>query len=87
MAPVTFSELRDDRGRFDARFQDLPILTRNLIMNRYRDDPAYMKQSYRRGTDLASNTQSSPDICSWIYKTSAYDSITVQINTKELGGY
>lgn len=48
MAQVTFSELRDDRVRFDASFQDLPILTRNLIMNRYREDPACMKQSYAK---------------------------------------
>lgn len=83
MAPITFSELRDDRARFNTRYQDLPILTRNLIIHRYKNDWTCLKHSYREGTDLASNIQPSPDILSWIYTTSAYDSMCVQIHAKE----
>ena len=83
MAPVTFSALRDDCDLFDRRYQDLPILTRNLIWHRYKNDSACLRQSYREGTDLASNTQPSAAILSWIYMSSSFDYMCVQINAKE----
>ncbi len=83
MAPVTFSELRDDRDVFDIRYQDLPILTRNLILHRYKNDTACLGLRYREGTDLASNTQPSATILSWIYTRSVHDSMCVQIHAKE----
>lgn len=85
MAPVSSSELRDDIACFNADFYDLPILTQNQIMNRYREDPACITQKYRIGTDIAKDTQSSssPYMLSWIYTTSAYDSMMIQIDMQE----